>query len=189
MLFTLAYRGPLKSNGSPHDKHQIRAAMHWQLKQLWNYPPLNGQIDLKQELLESWNIKPTPVVSKEHKQFQFAPVFRKEQSVLVELEILLLRAEPPGSVIVSRGDLDNRLKTLFDALRVPSNGSELPSEAAPAEGQTPFLCLLEDDAQIVKINVETDVLLEPVTSQMEVQLFVRVRTRLSKVTYGNLGLA
>lgn len=187
MLFTLIYRGQLKSNGSRDEKHCVRVALHGQLKQLWEYPPLNGQINLKNELLDQWGVKPTPVVTSEHKAFQFAPIFSKGQSVLVELDILLLRPEPAGSVIVSRGDLNNRLKTLFDALRVPS-GDEVPRNIEPTADQCPFFCLLEDDAQIVKANVETDILLEPVSAQMEVQMFVRVRTRLSKVTYENIGL-
>lgn len=187
MHFTLIYRGQLKSNGTRDEKHRVRSVIHGQLKKLWEYPPLNGQVNLKNELLDQWGIKPTPIVTKEHNTFQFAPVFSKGQSVLVELDILLLRPEPPGSVIVSRGDLDNRLKTLFDALRVP-NSDELPKKIEPTEDQCPFFCLLEDDAQIVKVNVETDILLEPVSAQMEVQLFLRVKTRLSKVTYGNIGL-
>jgi hypothetical protein len=34
------------------------------------------------------------------------------------LNILFLRADIPGKVVQS-GDIDNRLKTLFDALRMP----------------------------------------------------------------------
>jgi hypothetical protein len=117
-----------------------------------------------------------------------APVFPKSQSILVSLDILLLRPEPPGAFIVSGGDIDNRLKTLFDALRTPVSEQELPTNFTVQADENPFLTLLEDDQQVVRVNVETDVLLEPVSSQSEVQLFLRVQTRVTSITYANAGL-
>jgi hypothetical protein len=38
-----------------------------------------------------------------------------------ELDVLLLAANLPGALIRRGGDIDNRLKTLFDALSVPAN--------------------------------------------------------------------
>lgn len=46
------------------------------------------------------------------------------------MEITLLRPEPPGS-IVSSGDIDNRLKTLFDALEL-AKGTIIPSLFHPS---------------------------------------------------------
>ena len=42
----------------------------------------------------------------------------------------------------TRLDIDNRLKTLFDALKVPSS-RELLSDAEPVDDETPFFCLLQ----------------------------------------------
>ena len=39
MEFRLTYEGELKSNGSPKHKHEIRRALHGQLKQLWMTQP------------------------------------------------------------------------------------------------------------------------------------------------------
>ena len=51
------------------------------------------------------------------------------------------------------------LKTLFDALRMPHDADELP-EGVPL-GPSPFLCLLDDDALITKVSIETFGLLTP----------------------------
>ena len=72
----------------------------------------------------------------------------------------MLRLGEPGGLL-SAGDLDNRVKTLFDALRKPKSKSELGG-VVPAEDEDPFFCLLEDDSLITHTNVETDTLLEPV---------------------------
>ena len=59
-------------------------------------------------------------------------------------------------------DLDNRVKTLIDALKIPKK-RELPDKAAPdlARDEDPFYVLLEDDSLVTHLSVETDVLLDP----------------------------
>jgi hypothetical protein len=58
--------------------------------------------------------------------------------LVARLSIVMLRPEPPGSIITAGGDIDNRLKTLFDALRMPKVISEIPNGDAPQIGETPF---------------------------------------------------
>ena len=53
-----------------------------------------------------------------------------------ELEIEILSNDPFGA-IYSNGDLDNRLKTLFDALCLP-NKHQLPSVSAQKTAKTRF---------------------------------------------------
>ena len=43
MKFLLNYRGPLKSNGKPKDKHELRKYFHPQLEDLWKRLPLREQ--------------------------------------------------------------------------------------------------------------------------------------------------
>src|SRR5665213_757384 len=50
--------------------------------------------------------------------FRFVPLVRKKNGFTYGLDILFLRRGHPGELIVS-GDLDNRLKTLIDGLKVP----------------------------------------------------------------------
>lgn len=52
------------------------------------------------------------------------------------------------------GDIDNRLKTLFDALRLPNQTNELVGYDNPAPDENPFFCLLEDDSLITHVSVE-----------------------------------
>jgi hypothetical protein len=56
--------------------------------------------------------------------YNFVPLVTERLLLLCRLDVLFLRPDPPGSLIKS-GDIDNRLKTLFDALRMPENASEL----------------------------------------------------------------
>jgi len=86
------------------------------------------------------------------------------------------------------GDIDNRLKTLFDALRIPEAGENYHLNTKEA-GETPFFCLLEDDKLITKVSVETDQLLQFVTpdrSVNEVRLVITVTLRPYELNLGNM---
>jgi hypothetical protein len=191
MEFRLHYRGRLKSNGGPTDKHLLREHFHSQLKELWHQKPL---ADFKSDLLAPPNPTPSdPVpgnisILRPVKGFNFAPLVSDRIHLVAELAILLLRPEQPGAIITQGGDIDNRLKTLLDALKVPDPNA-LPTGAAPALDQDPFFCLLADDNLITHLSVETDRLLEPVNSASEVVLIIHVNTKQLKIMIGTIGLA
>lgn len=172
MEFILHYRGELKANGSPEDKHRIRQCLHLQLKQLWGQPPLKHF----QELLHPPSGENDIRVIREVGGFQFAPLMGKKLNFLAELEITLLRPGAPGNIVQGGGDIDNRLKTLLDALAVPPHPNALPQGISPADGETPFFCVLDDDGLITKLSVRTAGLLEVTRSPSEVELMVLVRT-------------
>ena len=76
------------------------------------------------------------------------------------------------------GDIDNRLKTLFDSLRMPQHDSELPPGCKHRGG--PFFCLLEDDSLITKLTVNTSQILgkgQFGPNDVELTLHVTVRPR------------
>jgi hypothetical protein len=108
--------------------------------------------------------------------------------LVAELSIRFLRPQAPGSLIRHGGDIDNRLKTLLDALRMPAKINELPPQAKPGEDEDPYFFLLEDDTLVTSLSVRTDQLLEPVASPADVQLLIDVRTKLTEGTMLNLGL-
>ncbi|HZO42622.1 MAG TPA: hypothetical protein VFE97_25630 [Methylomirabilota bacterium] len=56
-------------------------------------------------------------------EFWFVPLISQRAGLIVELDVLFLRPQLPGAVVSSGGDLDNRIKTLLDALRIPEPGS------------------------------------------------------------------
>ena len=120
--------------------------------------------------------------------FQFAPLVAERLHMVAELGITMLRPEPPGSIVTQAGDIDNRLKTLLDSLKMPREPGELPGEAGPMANETPFFCLLEDDNLITALTIRTDRLLEPAESAGEVELTVHVTTKLLAVLIGNIGL-
>lgn len=108
-----------------------------------------GNLSLRDYLAEKYTIN----------NFRFVPLVREQLSLVTSLHVLFLRPGRPGAVINS-GDLDGRIKTLFDALQVPKVG-QLKADQKPGDGETPFYCLVEDDQYITGLAVETDMLLEP----------------------------
>ena len=89
------------------------------------------------------------------------PLVREEFSLLCSIDILFLRPGIPGTVLKS-ADIDARLKTIFDALRMPQNDNELGDSLAPDDGEDPFYCLVTDDKLFTHVSVATDALLEPI---------------------------
>jgi hypothetical protein len=87
----------------------------------------------------------------------FIPLVTEGIVVRCAIDILFLRPEEPGRILQS-GDLDNRIKTLFDALRLPANLDECGGKT-PSIDFDPMYCLLEDDKLISEVRVVTDRLL------------------------------
>jgi len=107
--------------------------------------------------------------------------------LLCAIHILFLRLDEPGAVL-SSGDLDNRLKTIFDALRLPRDKVEAGGYD-PDEDEDPFFCLLEDDSLINHASVEADTLLQPtgeVLDRNDSRLVITVKLTPYRVTMDNL---
>jgi hypothetical protein len=182
--FTLFYRGPLKANRGPKDKQQLRRYFHSQLKSLWGQPPLSDFTTwLRPEVGKGEISLIEPIGA-----FQFAPLVSERIHMLAELDLTMLRPGPPGELVGHGGDIDNRVKTLLDALRVPREPTALPPEDRPLEGETPFFCLLGDDRLITRLAIDTDTLLDSPTDPAEVVLTLRVTTRLSRLLFDTVGL-
>ena len=204
--FRLTYEGLLKGASADKTraahKHDIRRVFHPQLKRLWantrhltagGYGPLTTQVIYING--QPAFPPPPPRVEQLANRFvcngyHFVPLVTEDLSLLCGIEILFLRPGLPGTLI-SSGDIDNRLKTLFDALRVPTI-AELSGVGDPLADETPFFCLLEDDKLISHASVETDTLLEPVSDQPDdndARVVITVKIRPYEVTIGNLSFA
>ena len=125
--------------------------------------------------------------------YRFVPLVQERFSLLCSLDILFLRRDIPGSVI-SAGDIDNRIKTVIDALRRPRNQEDLvDDDVNPDPDEDPFFCLLEDDKQVSHFAVETDTLLDPPTDDdadyRKAKLVITVELRPYYVTMLNLSFA
>jgi hypothetical protein len=94
---------------------------------------------------------------------------------------MFLRKESPGK-IYQGGDLDNRLKTLFDALAIPNVDQIIRGD----DFESPIYCLLEDDSLIASLSVETHRLLsQPNASDHEVRLLIEVDVRVTNSRFYN----
>lgn len=176
--FRLIYRGRLSAASQTDSrvplKHVIRCSLHSQIKELWNrHPELKNR---KQYEDNGW-------VESEASRYErcgkkFLPLLTEDRGLACALEILFLRRDAPGNVLGRGGDIDNRLKVLFDALRIPRDGSEIPSSWIPTEDEQPLYCLLDDDKLITTMNITTDQLLTPMEdgeAVNDVVLIINVR--------------
>jgi len=167
MEFTLTYAGKLLAQTTDEKRlpnrslhvHEIRKEFHKQLKILWSvHPNLQRPEHYPDEMFRG------KIQRVEREGFCWLPLATNGNGLVCKLEILLLRHGNPGRVLF---DIDNRLKTLFDALRMPKGPDELGENTAlgkqcPTPDEVPFYVLLEDDNLITHVAVASDWLLEPV---------------------------
>ena len=150
MKFRLIYnRNVLSSHATKDHKHAMRKTFHAQIKQLLD--------DRVHTSVQDAEFAPLSFNS----TYNFVPlVWNLKNAPECSLDILLLQRHRAGNPF-RVGDIDNRLKTILDALRIPSELQELPDSATPEPGENPFFCLLEDDRLVTHLSVETDQWFEP----------------------------
>lgn len=221
MKFRLFYQGPLyASNGDARGdqvdrrgghKHEIRRVFHGQLKHYWEVHPWLSKTSAGTDVLGlrtdpnyAEQIKRIPSAGEigspfmwEHLTYAhqingrgFVPLVCEQFGLLCELDILLLRRDRPGGIFQSR-DIDNRLKTLFDALRMPKSGTEFGQLSD--DDPNPLFVLLQDDSLITNAQVETDELLDPPAESGKddsyVRLLIEVRLHPYDVNMFNINFA
>ncbi|WP_147306351.1 hypothetical protein [Methylovirgula sp. 4M-Z18] len=114
------------------------------------------------------------------------PLVRHSLYLFCDVDILFLRHDEPFKLLKRGGDLDNRIKTLFDSLRMPDNVSELGGEVVAAD---PLYVLLEDDALIKGFSVKTGKLLGVRKDKPHhVRLTIEVAVKVSRVRSQNMCL-
>ena len=121
--------------------------------------------------------------------YKFVPLISNHLKLSCALDILFLRRDMPGIPLIrSGGDIDNRLKVLFDALRIPTDCHELAGATKEADEDPYFFCLMEDDAMITEVAVATDTLLSPCGSgrESDVHLVIKVKVRPTDFSFENL---
>jgi len=177
MKFRLTYTGIVKSSGNKPktvNKHEIRLAFHDQLSVLWatnpilrefsqeRFPNMERAIEpdlvaVLQEGLDG-NIPDTfpysdlLVARYNVHDINWHPLVTAESGLISEVDILMLRPNDSKSIIQG-GDIDGRVKTIFDALSIPKNGDVLSKFPKPPDV---FYTLLSDDSLISKVSIDTD---------------------------------
>lgn len=185
MEFRLVYEGPLHGQGarSPH-KWEIRRALHPQLQRLWQEQPLRDVADV---LLQGTPAPEARNVLVDKDGLRFAPLVTRKLDLYAELSVLLFRQQPRGTLITDGGDLDNRLKTLLDGLRIPRGANEGRQGTPPEDEPNPFFCLLEDDSLVTKVSVESEQFLRA-TDPDVVLAIITVHVKKTRLTFENMSI-
>jgi hypothetical protein len=204
MEFRLTYEGLLlasnvgqRNNRTARKvyKHEVRRQFHGQLKRLFEINPFLSTGAPSGRRLGGYAETDFPKyerddVAVKHKLygFTFLPLVTADLKLSCWLDILYLRRQPRGN-LWQHGDIDNRLKTLFDCLQIPdaNQGYELLSQQPD---ELPYFhCLVENDNLISKISVETDFLLQDLATppdDNDARLIITVRLRPHEVTLENI---
>jgi hypothetical protein len=164
----------------------MRRQIRVQMRDLWDQAPLSYYHRWRDELPQTGDQGDYKLMERRG-SLRFLPLVSSRNHLLARLDILLLRPAPPGDLLNHGGDLDNRLKTFLDALRVPT-GSEIPNDYAPAEAEDPFDCLLSADYLVSSVSMECDRLLRPGANANDVLIVAKVTIGAVLVTIGNGGL-
>lgn len=168
---SLFYRGPLKANGNLRAKQALRLHFAPQLERALESTPQHradpGRTHRRfatDRPVTDGRWKFLPVASRDPGSVRFS-------RPLVSLNILLLRPGALGNILSGGGDIDNRLKTLFDAMQTPTRrqAAELDD---PGQGPTDLYCLMSDDKQIRSVSVRTQQLLDVPQDSKEVVLVI-----------------
>jgi hypothetical protein len=189
MEFYLTYQGPLPPNGDPITKHRIRKDFHTQLERLWNIPPLNG--DTKEHFLSGIDDASHINILKTVEEVKFAPLVCKKLCFYALLDITLLWPDEPGNII-NTGDIDNRLKTLFDALTCPDEMQMQRIKTTESFSGDIFYCLLEDDKLIQSVNIKTHTWLSSPKGNLpnpDVLTIIHVHVKARELLCDTIGLA
>ncbi|MFI5089685.1 MAG: hypothetical protein ACHP7P_06465 [Terriglobales bacterium] len=199
MEFRLLYRGKLPAQssggGGGHilEKHLIRKQIHVQLRELWkrhpffsNYfgvvPGVSKRLHIDQNAADDEPTTRLDLLAHDFTKFgyRFVPLVCNRWGIGCSLDILFLRRDDPGQLIQGGGDIDNRIKVLWDGLRIPQYNREV-EKFRPEAGEDPFFCLMEDDRLITEVRVVTDRLVLPMEQDEQVHdvhLVIHVKTKI-----------
>jgi hypothetical protein len=203
-----------QGSGRVAEKHAVRKAIHKQLVHLWQVVPDLKMRSDEHSLLSAPDAKRNPTTitmaaatpreslwktlgDKFDKcGYKFVPLVSSYLGLTCGLDILLLQKDK-ATPIGQAGDIDNRLKTLFDALQVPQDCNEIEG-VKEADEDPYFFCLTENDSLITDVRVTADKWLAPFTPpagpgaahpENFVHLVITVKVRPSVFTYENLAFA
>ena len=182
MEFYLTYKGALKANACPKEKHEIRKHFKPQLKKVWDMEPLKRYKECLSEKQEPGRIS----MIKEIGNIRFAPLITSKSDLVCELDIVLLWPDEAGKIIDNTGDIDNRLKTLFDALACPDK-NQIEKVLECYEKGDPFFVLLEDDKLITSVSIKTGTLLSS-QDNSDVFMIIEVKVKAVTLNYANMCL-
>jgi hypothetical protein len=158
----LEYKGELPSgqNGHSDAKQELRRVFSSQLRLKWRDSPQLSfwdQSTFPYATRGQWHYESPEDVNPFYKVnvcgYDAMPLITWHNQLGCSLEITVIGDTRSAAAIINAGDLDNRLKVLFDGLRMPHGPKEVPAPMF-GNGAEPMFCLLEDDSLIQKFSVE-----------------------------------
>lgn len=180
MKFKLVYVGEVKINPKKRSQHlqDIRNVLSPQLKRLSEISPYNV---IKEKLQKKGKaIKTVGGV-------KFFPLITPDLDLLAELDIQILH---PELLETPKADIDNRMKTLLDALKRPQSQHEISENIDKDEV---VYTLLDDDHLVTKMTINTSHLLykeemPKKNRDYELLIIITVNIKASKGTPDNLAV-
>ena len=156
---TLVYQGPLKSNGKAEHKAALRKQFSLQLRPIYERDVLKDNV---REHVEQNCVKDVAGA-------KFTSLANKVFGLHARIDVTMLSVDNAGIFSAAQGDIDNRLKTLFDALSIPPE-----SQVSSVKMASPDLtvCLVEDDRLIRDVRVRVGELLLPVEDKSTVLVVI-----------------
>lgn len=156
---TLVYQGPLKANGRAEHKAELREHFSKQLRRLYEREMLAEHI---RDHIQEACVRQVAGAS-------YTSLANKTFGLHARIDVTMLSVENAGIFSATQGDIDNRLKTLFDALSIPPE-----SQAATIKLALPDItvCLVEDDRLIRDVRVRVGELLLPVDDNSTVLVVI-----------------
>ena len=180
--FSLVYQGDLPPSGDSQEKWRIRRDFESQLRKLWSVPPFDEIAKYKDP-----SYRPDAgYVGQEVGGVEFIPCISTKLQMRAELQIRFLSAAMPGG-LVRHGDIDNRLKTLLDALSIPAPQQIPQNPETNSDGR--MFCLLENDDLVTRLEVTNDRLLTVPDHSRDSMVLIDVHPVAFKVTFANIGIS
>jgi len=195
MKFKLIYYGELLINPKRRTNHlhEIRSVLSPQLKRLTEISPY---CEIREKLMSrGQGIREVGGV-------KFFPIITPELDLLAEIDVQIMH---PEILDTPHADIDNRMKTLLDALKRPQNANEVAEatvKAVQGKKENTIFTLLDDDHLVTKLTINTSHLLaEPCGGLLRTKrkksdtaldhrllLIISVNIRASRGTIDNLSV-
>jgi hypothetical protein len=213
MKFTLIYDGDLPASANkpkPIPASRIRNEFHHQMADLWDSHIILRQLAATARFprFTEWNEttgkEPPPIWDPDNigsplplregqidlcapipvpNAGNFKPLVRRSLSLACAVDVLFLRHEEPYNLMRQGGDLDGRIKTLFDALKMPDPKNEYVGDEPTAD---PLYVAMEDDSLISDVSIRTGRLLgNRAKDKHAVRLVVDITIKVLRVYWQN----
>ena len=182
MKLTLRFRGELPCNGSAEEKHAIRLQLHSQLQAYWQKDSRLRDISKDLKSLQVPTLKSSrfevirPIQGQKNFFWRyplcghnFVPLGTSVRESHCHLSLRFYRRTEDEGILFHGGDIDNRLKTFFDALQVPQASEQMPTSTRNPQGDQKewpaMFCLVDNDRSITKLTIESFILLTGIPSE------------------------